>query len=155
MNGNNEHEVASAILSIAEAIAAQDTNRPRELGYTEATAAHNGITTITDLNSMTVTVDVPSGAIILITGYIPQITSSVTTDRADLSIREGSTTISTKYIGAHTQGGAGHVMARIAPSAGTHTYKLSVARGVGTGTISNFADATSKMFIKVDEVKIS
>lgn len=125
------------------------------LGYAEATASQGSITTITDLTNLSVTVTVPtlSGRKVRIRGWIPQISSSVATDRADLTIRESTTVLSTAYgrAGVSSEGwGGASVEAILEPSAGSHTYKLSLARGAGTGNVGIFAHATSKAFILVE-----
>lgn len=126
----------------------------RELGYSEKSTGQSGInsTNYVDLTGLSVTVEVPEGATIKITGWIPQIGSTVSTDRVDLSIFEGSTRLATLYATVPPNGGAQTVMARIKPTAGTHTYKLAMARGVGTGSVAMYADATTKAFIMVETV---
>lgn len=124
-----------------------------ELGYAETTTATGGITTtVTDLTGLSVTVNVPSGATILIEGFIAQIYSSAAGDRGDLQIREGSTSLQFAYsridTGANGWGGA-YVRLRLQPSAGSHTYKISLARGAGTGTITTYAAADAKSSIQV------
>ena len=115
------------------------TQQSSELGYAEITVGNGsfvGSSTPNDIPSLTVTVNVPSGATIIIEGIISQVYSSVAGDRADFTIRESSTVINTSYNrvdGSSSGWGGARVFRRIQPSAGSHTYKLSIARGAGTG----------------------
>jgi hypothetical protein len=128
---------------------------PSELGYTETSTATTGVTTITDLTGLSVAVTTTTAMTILIEGWIPQIVSTVATDRIDLSIREGSTALATSYATAGVSYGVGgaYVRKRIsAPSAGSHTYKLSLTRGAGTGSLSTYCDANTLAHIQVRTV---
>lgn len=126
-----------------------------ELGYAEVTASQTGITTLADLTGLSVTVTVPTlvaGKKVIIEGWIPQIYSTVATDRADFAIREGSTALAYAYGAAQassTGWGGATIKCRISPTAGSHTYKLSLARGVGSGSLATYADSTTKAFIRV------
>lgn len=123
------------------------------LGYASVTGGQSGITTITDLTSLSVTVTVPSGARIKITGFLPQIYSTSDTDRADFHIREGSTSLGVVYGKAGTSShgwGGPQAVAILQPTAGSHTYKLSLARGAGTGSIVFYAGSETPAFILVE-----
>lgn len=123
-----------------------------ELGYAEVTSGQGSITTLTDLTGLSTTVTVPNGATILVEGWIPQVYSTVDNDRIDLYIREGSTSLAIAYnlatVSSKGWGGA-YVRVRLQPTSGSHTYKLSLTRGVGTGTLSTYADAATKAHIQV------
>jgi hypothetical protein len=128
-----------------------------ELGYAEVTSGQGSITnTTTDLTGLTTTVTTTAGMTIIIEGWIPEIMSTVASDRADFSIWEGGTAIATAY--ANTPGGSSYgwggayVRARIQPSAGSHTYKLRLVRGIGSGTLSTYADSSTRAHIQVRTV---
>lgn len=124
-----------------------------EIGYAEVSTSQTGITALTDLTGLSVTVTVPTltaGKKVIIEGWVPQIYSTVATDRADFAIREGSTGLAYAYNAAPSTGwGGATVKCRISPTAGSHTYKLSLARGVGSGSLVIYADSVTKAFIRV------
>jgi len=125
------------------------------LGYAQVSSSQGGITTLTDLTGLSVSVNVPAGGRrIKITGWLPQVYSSVAGDRADFHIREGNTSLAVAYTRTNlvSDGGFGGltVMAVLIPSAGNHTYKLSLARGLGTGSLTFYAGSETKAFILVE-----
>lgn len=150
---------ASAITSVVQtgwdplgnAIYCQDPTA-KTLGYTQITASQSGISTIVDLTNLSVTVMIPAGGRrIKITGYFPGITSTVTTDRADSSIREASTTLNSAFATTGGSGWSGIVITKVDATAGSHTYKLSLARGTGTGTLTLYSDGSlAQAFILVE-----
>ena len=107
-----------------------------QLGYAEKTATdQTGITALTDLTGLSVTVTVGTGRRIRVTGYLiaQQITNTGT---VELHIREGSTTLERSV---DTVAAGSFLTCRptliTSPSAGVHTYKLSLtssAASVGT-----------------------
>ena len=117
------------------------------LGYAEITASQGGITTVTDITGLTVTVTVPAGGRrVEIIGWAPQIFSTVDADRADWQILEGATVLNTSYGTAHLTGngwGGPTVIKNFVPSAGNHTYKMALTRGNGTGSLTVFSDAST------------
>lgn len=96
--------------------------------------------------------NVAAGSTIRITGWLPQLGSTVANDRADFYIREGSAVVGVLYASVTSNGGVQSVTARLQPSAGSHTYKLTLARGIGTGSISYYADPNTKAFILVERL---
>lgn len=125
-----------------------------EIAYAQVltgNASFVGNSTANDITALTITINVVAGQTIFIEGYLPQIYSNVAGDRADFMIREGSTAISIAYgrvdTGANGWGGA-NVKLRIQPTAGSHTYKLSIARGSGTGTLAYYCAGDAPGFIQ-------
>lgn len=122
------------------------------LGYAETTTPQGTFTADTDLTDLTVTVIVPAGGRrIKILGFTAP-SSSVSDDGVFVKIKEGASTLQTAY---HALGGANFsdVVAPqivITPSAGSHTYKLSMGRQTGTGDITNNAAAGQYSFILVE-----
>lgn len=125
-----------------------------ELGYAEVTAAQTSITTITDLTGLSVTVNTTTAMTIMVEGWLPQVYGTVGTDRCAFSIYEGSTELATAYTTIGGQGIGGlTVRKRIsAPTAGSHTYKLRLARDSGSGAASVYSDANTRAFIQVRTV---
>lgn len=125
-----------------------------EIGYAETSTPTTGVTnaSVVDLTGLSTTVTVPNGATLVIEGWIPQIYSSVSGDRNDLYIREGATSLAIAYaystVSSQGQGGA-YVRKRIQPSAGSHTYKISLIRGAGSGSLSTYCDSTTLAHMQV------
>lgn len=124
----------------------------RVLGYAEVTANQNGITTITDLTSLTLNVTVPSASrYIRITGYAGT-TPDTNGAQIILFIREGSTQLhaqsyhATVGVGSPSQSLNALYVAQV--TAGAHTYKLSLA--ASAGTVNMEAAATYPAFILVE-----
>lgn len=122
------------------------------IGYAETTSAQSGITTVTDLTGLTVTVTVNTSRRIRITGQA-DITRTVSTDLVIGRVKEGSTNLGIFYsaatIGTFNTGQAGCV---IAPTAGSHTYKLTLERSSGTGTCGVQAAAGEPNWILVEDL---
>ena len=123
-----------------------------ELGYAQTTSV-TSFTTLTALTGLEVSVNVPAGATIIVEGYMPQMYSTVGTDRIAFSIYEDGIFVTASYsggnLGSSNGWGGANVRARLQPSAGTHVYKLYATRDVGTGTGNAYSDANSKGFIQV------
>lgn len=124
-----------------------------ELGYAEVIAGQSGITSTTDLTGLSITITVPTiptGKYFWLEGYLSQMVGS-SGSRGDLRIREGSTDLHVVYgdTSSVTYGSpAVNIKKRFAtaPSAGSHTYKLSLAAGVGNTGF--YADGNSPAFIR-------
>ena len=122
------------------------------IGYAERTTGQGSITTITDLTGLSVAVTVAAGRRIKVTGKILA-KSSVATDLVVGTIREGSTVLqrfANHASGALYTSSQGSIL--LSPTAGSHTYKLSLERGTGTGTIDHAADPTFPAFILVEDL---
>jgi hypothetical protein len=125
---------------------------PQTIGYAEVTANQSGITTETDLTGLTTTVTVPAGRRIRITAKTWP-ASSVAGDEVDTRIKEGAFFLQyarTKMGGLGSEDQFTSVV--ITPPAGIHTYKVSMARASGTGSITNAADITYPSYILVEDI---
>lgn len=129
-----------------------------ELGYSEITtppSSLTGTTAITDISGVTTTVTVGSRPIV-VEAYIgwAGITAGSAPLVGNLLIREGSTTLQYARVVSVTsgQGVASHLAVRLAPSAGSHTYKLSWNLVNSANTFAITADPTGPVFITVREV---
>lgn len=124
------------------------------LGYAEVTASQAGISTETDLTSLTVTVTVAASRKIRITGH------GLVTPTSASGIYTGYIKESTTKLGRWAGGGGAtanfsqlHESAVIvtSPSAGSHTYKLSL-ECTAAGTASLTAAAGAAAFILVEDL---
>jgi len=125
------------------------------LGYAQLTLSNQaGISTVTDLTSLSVTVTVPyAGHRVRITAET-EVQSTVADDTARLQIQEGATILQaadqimrpaniTNKIICH---------AIIVPTAASHTYKLTLQRVAGTGTLTNNTAAPLVSYILVEDL---
>ncbi len=120
-------------------------------GYAQVTANQTAITTLVDLTGLTVTVNVPAGATIKITGYIPHFASGEANDTFSLYIYEGSTQLSLSVNQTVTDGsGVPPCMVILTPTAGSHTYKLSAAANGSLPSLTMEASTASPAFILVE-----
>lgn len=123
------------------------------LGYAQATATQGSITTETDLTGLTVTATVNSGERIRVKGNI-LVQTTVAGDVVYLRIKESTTVlqISSLILSSTADVYVMPIEVILTPSAASHTYKLSLARQGGTGTISMVAGATFPSFILVEGI---
>lgn len=124
------------------------------LAYAEVTANQTGISTETDLTGLTVTVTVPAGRRIRITAHCAEIDNDSTAGSVIGRIKEGATVLG--LFAADTLASSVAICADasvvITPTAGSHTYKLSLHKNVGAGSISLSASATQPAFILVEDI---
>lgn len=124
------------------------------IGYNEVTANQTGITATTDLTTLTVAVTVGASRRIRISGEIGH-ERSVNDGVTRLSINEGATTLTfaDAAVRAAAEGSVRIFCSCVlTPSTGAHTYKLTLARANGTGTVSLTASATNPAFILVEDL---
>ena len=123
------------------------------IGYVEVTANQTGISTITDLTSLTITATYVANRRIRITGDVAfQNTTGGSFTR--LSIREGSTVLNSRQkVGTNNLLDEQIIAtAVITPTAGSHTYKLSLTMSSGTGTTSLIASATQPAYLLIEDI---
>ena len=123
------------------------------LGYAQVTANQTGITTQVDATGLTTTVTVPYAQHrVRITGAA-LMTSTVTNDIAQLFIMQDGAAVN---VSQALLSSAGNVTltttAIIVPTAASHTFKLQVARGAGTGSLTLTAAAANPAFILVEDL---
>lgn len=120
------------------------------IGYAEVTANQTGITTVTDLTGLSVAVTAGTNRRLKITGSI-RVTRTVADGYTTLYIRESSTNLNFG-VTLSTLDFFCVAMAVITPTAGSHTYKLSLERTTGTGTVGIAAAAANPNFILVEDI---
>lgn len=116
------------------------------LGYVDTATTQSGIgASEVDLTGLSITVTVPAGGRSVKISVGTWLSSTVSGDTTRVFVKEGST-----YLGFHTLAHPnvfGHnafwSVLVIAPSAGTHTYKLTAYRQSGSGSIASNAGAIS------------
>lgn len=122
------------------------------IGYAEVTANQGGITTEIDLTSLSVAVTVGTSRRIRIS-YIGSVATSVSGDTAVAYIKEGAAYLQQSALTMPS--GANEVVNSsvvLTPTAGAHTYKITMARLAGTGTLQHTVSATSPGYILVEDL---
>lgn len=124
------------------------------LGYSTATVDQTGISTETDLTGLSKAVTVGTGRLVVIEVQV-NAARTVADGYTVVRIKEGTTVIQEAFVTPGLAGVAqtfGFSCAPLTPTAGAHTYKVSLARGSGTGTINSNASATALAFILVEDI---
>lgn len=121
------------------------------LGFAQVTTTQSGITTVTDLTGLTTTVTVGTGRRIRITGFI-RWQQATSTSNPVIQIQEGATILADAVFVQAAAGWQGNFTAEVVltPSAGSHTYKLTLQ--TNAGSVSSFAAATEPAFILVEDI---
>lgn len=100
-----------------------------------ATSSQTGITTVTDLTSLSVTFTAAADRRYLILGTVP-VLNATAASRLELVLADGSNTV--LQVVAHQYPGTDyHQMSMqhdVVPGSGSVTYKLRLQRGAGTGS---------------------
>lgn len=124
-----------------------------QIGYAEIRASQGSITTEVDIAGLSVNVSVPSGRVLKITSFL-FIGDTVTGDEIRTHIKEGSTFLSTTAATSGPTSGFTSMVdsVTISPSAGAHTYKITVNRQSGTGTLTATALSDLPSFILVEDI---
>ena len=122
------------------------------LAYSSVTANQAGITTTSvDLTSLTVTVTVPAGRRIRVTGKADFAQTVATVSVVELRIMEGATQLQRGKLGdPDPQSESAYADVILTPSAGTHTYKLMAV--TDAGTVSMVAATDLPAFILVEDI---
>jgi hypothetical protein len=132
------------------------SSAPRgQLGYAQVTANQATITTEVALTGLSVTVTVGANRSIRIVGSIRFGATNID-NAAILRIKEGSTTLQiAEDVASRISSQVNTSLERsviLTPSAGAHTYLLSLAQSVGTGSVNLNAGTTNPAFILVEDI---
>lgn len=119
------------------------------IGDASVTANQTGITAITDLTGLTVTVTVGTGRRIEVEGWFQA--SQVTASGAiTFVIAEGATLLQTAQLNFGVGLTPMYIKCTLTPTSGAHTYKLQAA--TSAGTLSLLASATQPAQIVVKDL---
>lgn len=117
------------------------------LGYAKLGAAQAGITTEVDLTGLSLTVTVNANRLLKLTANMTVSISGGTGSRVSVYIKEGVTYLGVAevvLVSASSWGAQLEVMALVvAPSAGAHTYKCSLARN-GDTTAGTYIESAAQ-----------
>jgi hypothetical protein len=120
------------------------------LAYAEITASQSGISTDTDVAGLSVTVTVPAGRRLRISGEA-LCSNTVNNSGAFLRLKEDGTRVAESDGYGPVAGNTfiNHVEAYRSPSAGTHTYKLSAGPITsGNATVFGASDVPAKIVVE-------
>lgn len=122
------------------------------LGYGEAGAVNQGtITTEVDVTGATATVTVGTGRRVKLTGQI-SVESTVANDEVTLQIKQDGVRVKllAMTLPVANRGMPFPIVGVETPTAGAHTYKLTVQRTIGTGiiTVANTSDRAAFMLVE-------
>lgn len=118
------------------------------LGYAEVITSQGSITTEVDITGLAVTITVPTGRRIRITGRVT--TTNTGTNQNIISIKEGATFLSQSAIvaGAAATAESQDFYAVIIPTAGTHTYKITASAAAGTAATTQNANNPASILVE-------
>lgn len=130
------------------------------LGYAEVVTSQSSITDGTDITGLQTTVTVGANRRIKITVFTVgmQATTGAETDTWRITIREGGSQLTARLIFGFVASGyiswGGTTQRILTPSAGAHTYKVTITRVTGsTGSLTHVANgATETAFIAVEDI---
>lgn len=121
------------------------------IGHTDVTATQTGITSTVALTGLTVTVTVGTSRRIKVSGSFYML-SNVANDVFSGIINEGATVLQQGPVQVDANPRTVTPWCVLTPSAGTHTYFLSMGRAVGTGSGTLAASAASPCSILVEDM---
>jgi hypothetical protein len=117
-----------------------------------STAAQSGISTVQDITGMSVTFTAIAGRQYKITMFLPQMNGTVPGDRTRIDITDGSNTLLAAVYNQVLTNGHSINFTYLRTASGSVTYKGRMARDVGTGTVSTYADGDSIRFLLVEDI---
>lgn len=143
----------TARLVLSPEFLARDWEDAVQIGYAQVTTNQGGITTEVDLTGLSVVVTVAADRRIRITGEL-LVESSVANDFIRMDIQEGATQLHTAQVRIGAAGTFEFLSKSVVltPSAGSHTYKLTLQRASGTGLVQADGGASNPNFILVEDI---
>lgn len=147
VNSSTPNLNAANLNSLESAVAALPAG---EIAYAQVTADQGSITTEVDLTSLTITTpSIPAGRKLLIIGTIGAY-STVASDDVQLQLYKDGALVQARTsapLSNAVRFAQVDVFLRDTPAVGAHTYKLTLQRRSGTGTITMHASANAPAFI--------
>jgi len=126
-----------------------------QLGYAQTTSSQTGIgATETDLTNLSVTVTVPAGRRIKVTGSVAADLDTISAV-GQIRIKEDGAEIQYMPLYQPAVAGQSQTLQRsrvLTPSAGSRTYKLTGQRTSGSGSLAIRAFSTDPAFILVEDI---
>jgi len=123
------------------------------LAHAPVTVQQGPFTADTDLTGFSATVTVPAGRRIRVSVQAT-LSGTVAGDEVRLNLKEGASLLNLGQLVIGT-GGKSQVVefdTILSPTAGTHTYKVSLQRFTGTGTVTLIADPAVVAFLLIEDI---
>jgi hypothetical protein len=125
------------------------------VGKATTTTGDTTITTITDLNGLSVTFTGLVGRQYKVTVSLPQVYGTVANDRGTVNIANGSNTnLYNSYVNL-TGNGLPITVVYLMTASGSTTVKVRASRDVGSGSINVYADSQSVKSITVEDIGVA
>lgn len=126
------------------------------LGYAEITASQAGVTAVADITGLALTITYPANRRIKISGG-GGVGATVATDVVRIAIKEGAGLLQVgDVVPGITSATTGNIWLLphriIVPSAGVHTYKLTLERLAGAGTVQISANGQFPAYILIEDM---
>lgn len=137
--------------SLGNLICPRDPQRMTLAYRQQPGAGQSSITTVTDITGLSAPL-IASGTRKVKIDVQISISDSVSTDETRVSIKEGSTLLNMVQLLSSAGKSITHKVSWLGtPTAGLHTYKATVERVSGTGSLSTITDPTFPAFIEVKQ----
>lgn len=122
--------------------------------YAEVTSNQTSITTEVDLTSLSATIVIPTGGRRIKISALTFPSSNVANEIARVQIKESTTVLNIHQTicGVANQAQSLFGQVSFVATAGSHTYKLTMQRIIGTGTLISNAASTYPAFILIETV---
>ncbi len=123
------------------------------IGDAQITSNQGSITTEVDVTGSSLTVTVGTNRKLRLKGFA-LVSSTINADEIVIKIKEGSTQLTQDGTSIATQPRAQglHPEVIITPTAGSHTYKMTILRNNGTGTVTLSASGSFPAFLIVEDI---
>jgi hypothetical protein len=124
------------------------------LGEGDLSATVSSISAETNLTGCTTTVNVGTNRKLKISAVLPQVDGTVAGDYFILRIYEDASAIQTAFFEIPSNANEFDVSTAVTrtPTAGSHTYKLTIAKSTGTGTARVLQSASAPAYILVEDI---
>ena len=122
-----------------------------KVAYASSTTAQSTVSTVADITGTSVTFTAVAGRHYKFTLFLPQLSGTTAGDRARIDITDGTNSIQIGYTNITGFGGP-IVLSALATASGSVTYKGTMRRDQGTGTIASYADTFSIRFLLVEDI---
>lgn len=125
------------------------------IGFNKTIGTTSGIWAETDIVNLSASCTVVgTNRYIEVTHYVPDMSATIAGDIFAIRIKEGAAQLQERDLRVVSAIGtlAGYTAVVLqAPSAGVHTYKISIVRLAGSGTINHIAAASAPAYIKIED----
>lgn len=145
----------SGTVSAGDVITAANLNNVAGgwIGLGVTTSDQTGITSETDLTDLAVTINTEGNRVLLFS-FVTRVARTVNDGQTIVRFKESTTTLQSAVL-TPASASAGDTVSAFyfaSPSAGSHTYKLTLQQSSGTGTSGITANANTPSYLLVQDV---